>query len=867
MNTPRHTPVMEQYHAIKAQHPDALLFYRMGDFYELFFDDARVAAQALNISLTQRGQTLGQPIPMAGVPHHSARLYLKKLIDAGFKVAICEQMEPPGLAKGPMKRAVVRILTPGTLTEDELLDPQSSNHLAAVLPVKPARGGRPEPRLALAALDLSTGLFQTMAPQSLERARAELALLNPAELVVPEDWDLPAEFNQTPQRLTRRPAWLFDTDQGRRALLEHFQIHSLHAFDIEEEPACQAVAGALIQYCQETQQGHVAHVTALTRVEPDGEVVLDEVSRRNLEINTTLRTGERQGSLVGVLDDCVTPMGSRLLSLWINRPLRDLERIRVRQEVVAWLVAEEEICQALRQSLTGLADLERLLSRIALLRASPRDLGALRATLDRLPDLAATLLQAGTPPLAATLGQSLTGHEDLTAILAAALADDPLPATPAEGDVIRPGHDEELDRQRSLATEGRKHLRTMEKLEQEDTGIAKLKVVHHRTFGYFLDVPKNHQDKVPFRYKQRQTMTNSIRYVTPELKALEEDILNAEGRRSALEAERFGELLTTTAQRAQGLQAAARALATLDVLAAFAQRARQQNYCRPQLHDGSRIELRQSRHPVVETLTRDRFTPNDVTMDGEGNRLLLITGPNMSGKSTLMRQVALIALLAHTGSFVPAGEAVVGLVDRIFTRVGAADDLGGGQSTFMVEMTETARILHHATPRSLVILDEIGRGTATFDGLAIAWAVAEHIHGVLGARTLFATHYHEMTALEDQHPGVVNYTVNVQEWQETIIFLHTITRGRASRSYGIHVAQLAGLPLSVIKRAGKVLAAMEKDGIQGPGQRLQPIQPTLFGVGEPSLLVKELQGLQPDRLTPLQALETLYRLKELAATE
>nr|CRH04640.1 DNA mismatch repair protein mutS [Candidatus Magnetococcus massalia] len=870
MSSPKHTPMIAQYLSIKEAHPDTLLFFRMGDFYELFFEDARIAAEALDIALTTRGKSQGEPIPMAGVPVHAYNTYLSRLVSEGFKVAVCEQMEPPGKSKGPVRREVVRTVTPGTLTEEGLLSAKENNYLAALLPES-----RKQP-FGLAALDLSTGEFITVAMQGSDQLAAELSRINPAELLIPDSWEPDERVEPWSKQLTRRGSWSFDDQEGRRVLLEHFKVKTLEGYDVENSPACLGACGALIHYCQETQKEALPHITGLTRLQLEEAMVLDETCRRNLEINQGLRDGNRKSSLLGVMDETVTSMGSRLLMQWLNRPLQDPRAIGTRQDGIAWLQEEPGAGEKVRDLLRQVHDLERFMSRIAMRRASPRDLGGLRATLAALPAIKEILLPEGSPEgsvasLLRILADHFGGHEKLHERLEETL-EESLPPQLRDGSVIRQGFNEELDRLRSLARDGKGYLAKLESDERERTGITNLRIKYHRSFGYTLEVTKSHLDKVPLdRYLQRQTMTNAVRYVTEELKAYEEQVLTAEEKMVVLEQQLFQQVMEEVAEHAQQLQATAQALATLDLLACLAHIATERNYCRPLVDRGHVMDIHQGRHPVVEPFSQEPFVPNDTRLDGDKLRTGLITGPNMAGKSTLMRQVALIVLLAHTGSFVPATSAHIGIVDRIFTRVGASDDLAGGRSTFMVEMTETAHILHHATEHSLVILDEIGRGTSTYDGLSIAWAVAEHIHLKAKAKTLFATHYHEMTALEQQLPGIFNLTVEVKEWKDEILFLHTIARGAADRSYGIHVAQLAGLPKGVTQRAREVLADLEEHAMQHPdhGQSSQKpadesaYQLTLFADAPPSPAVLELRGMDPDSMSPKQALEALYKLKEL----
>lgn len=872
MNPPHHTPMMVQYFTLKSAHPDCLLFYRMGDFYELFHDDAKVAAPLLDIVLTQRGLSAGEPVPMAGVPVHAMKNYLARLVNAGHRVAICEQMEPPGQNKGPVRREVIRVVTPGTLTEEEFLSPRNNNFLAAL-----AVDGKNPQRSAIAGLDLSTGLFQVILADNWDLAASELSCLEPAEVILPQEWEAPAALRGWMGRATRKPDWMFDTVQARETLLDHFGAISLEGYGIEGEPLCQAAAAALLHYCRETQKEALGHIIGLKRLFAGDALILDEICRSHLEINVSQRDGRRQGALLGAMDQTVTAAGGRLLAQWLNRPLQRLGEIRGRQEGVAWLLSQYKQRQNIRESLRAVHDLERLLARIALHRASPRDAGALRETLAVIPEIHRQLLateegspwEKDSPPsLLVVLREAITGFDALRQRLEQVLADT-LPANLKDGQVIREGINPEIDKLRAMVRDSRGYLLALEAREREATGIPSLKILHHRTFGYLIEVGNSHREKVPYHYLHKQTMANAIRYATPELKEEEERLLDADQELAELEFALFTELCQEIAVRVADLQQTAAALATLDVLASFAETAEQRDYCRPQLAEEPGIFLRQGRHPVVERFTKEPFVPNDTHLDGKEQVLALITGPNMAGKSTLMRQVALIVLMAHTGSFVPAREARIGLVDRIFTRIGAADDIAGGRSTFLVEMTETAHILHHAGPRSLVILDEIGRGTATYDGLAIAWAVVEYLLAHCGSQTLFATHYHELTELERLRPGVVNYTVEVKEWQEKILFLHTIARGAADRSYGVHVAQLAGLPPQVVSRANEVLAELEKTppraaratASRGPGRKLRPLPMFEEARSEPAL--DELRAINPDDLSPKQALETLYRLKKL----
>ncbi|MBF0620679.1 MAG: DNA mismatch repair protein MutS [Magnetococcales bacterium] len=879
MGGKKHTPAMAQYLAMKAEHPGILLFYRMGDFYELFYEDAKIAAQVLEIALTSRSKSQGEPIPMAGVPASALQTYLSRMVNAGYKVAICEQVETPGQTKGLLKREVQRIVTAGTLTEDGLLQARSNNFLVAIAPEKVHLSGNKRGRKAagpgvetgLAAIDLSTGQFQTAVLHSWDQVGVELSKLDPAELILPDEWQAPSILDPWRKRFSLRGEWSFIPDQATRTLMDHFDVSNLDGYGIGDSPACQSAAGALLTYCQETQKGALGHVTGLTRTYSDQYLILDPDARRNLELNVSLKDGKRTGSLLDVMDETVTAMGGRLLTQWLNAPLRQLQPIETRQKAVNWLLMHPESRQDIRASFRALHDVERLVSRVALRRATPRDLGGLRATLQTLP-LIQKSLQNGEnsddtlASLLAVLSESLQGHDTLCHRLEQSLADE-LPIQLRDAPTIRDGYDPALDQARILSRDGKSYMAKMEMQERQKTGITALKIRFHRSYGYSFDVTKANLRKVPKHYIQKQTMTNSVRFVTDELKELEEKVLHAEEQLVTLEQTLFQELIEEVAKHAAGLQQTAQALATLDVLCSFAHSAESRDYCCPDLNEGTGMSIVQGRHPVVEAFIDEDFVPNDAQVDSEKERLILLTGPNMSGKSTYMRQVALIALMAHVGSFVPATRAEIGLVDRIFTRVGAADDLAGGRSTFMVEMTETAHILNHATHQSLVILDEIGRGTATFDGLSIAWAVAEHIHDKCRSRTLFATHYHEMTDLSKILDGVVNYTVDVKEWKDKILFLHAIVPGAANRSYGIHVAKLAGLPRSVTERANEVLREMEsmnfKISGRGGGTYQEHEQYSLFLDPEPEPVVDEIKAIEPNDLTPRQALETLFRLKEM----
>ncbi len=855
-NAPGHTPMMRQFLAIKAEYPTTLLFYRMGDFYELFYEDAERAARLLDITLTTRGESAGAPIPMAGVPVQSVESYLARLVRLGESVAICEQLGDPSAAKGPVERQVVRVVTPGTLTEDALLEERSTNLLAAVAP-GPKGGG-----FGLATLELSSGRFTVLEAPDAEGLEAELERLRPAELILPDD-----DATTTPGCdgiARRRPPWHFEREPARRLLLRQLGTHDLSGFGAEGLGAPIAAAGALLHYVSETQRATLPHVCSLAVESRDEAITIDAASRRNLEIERNL-SGGAEHTLAAVLDSSVTAMGGRLLRRWLQRPLRDRETIAARHAAVA-AMAEGSFAE-LRASLDGCADIERILARIALGSARPRDLIGLRDALERLPQLQLQLRQLNSHRLQA-LTRELDEHPQTVDLLHRAIIDTP-PATVRDGGVIADGYDAELDELRSMSRNADDYLASLEAEERAATGIPTLKVGFNRVHGYYIEVTRSQSGQVPERYIRRQTLKSSERFVTPELKRFEEQVLSARERALAREKALYEELVGQLAEDLPPMQTTAAALAELDALAAFAERARTLDYVQPQLSDTPGVRIEGGRHPVVEQALDAPFVPNDVRLDNR-RRMLLITGPNMGGKSTYMRQTALIALLAYAGAFVPAERAVLGPIDRIFTRIGAADDLASGRSTFMVEMTETANILHNATAESLVLMDEIGRGTSTFDGLALAWATAERLAAHIRAFTLFATHYFEMTALEQHHPGVVNVHLEAAEHGERIVFLHAVRDGPASQSYGLQVAALAGVPQAVLQAAREKLRSLESgEGADSGSAQLPLFGPEPAGAPppdpapepEPDPVREAVAALDPDELTPRQALETLYQLK------
>ena len=844
MNSPAHTPMMQQYLAIKADYPRQLVFYRMGDFYELFYDDARRAAELLDITLTARGQSAGKPIPMAGVPYHAAESYIARLVRLGESVVICEQVGDPAASKGPVERKVVRIITPGTLCEEAYLDEHQDNLLVAVRTSDKGFG--------LAVMDISAGRFVIQELRDPDTLKAELQRLRPAELLVEEGSDWTDGLNLE-CAISQQPDWYFDTQTGERLLCEQLGTHDLSGFDCADAPLAVGAAGCLVQYARETQQNELPHIQSLTRERSEDAIILDAATRRNLEIDINLR-GDSRFTLAWVMDKTATAMGSRLLKRWLNRPLRDRAEVMRRQSCVTYL-CDQALDDPIHALLKRVGDIERILARVGLGSARPRDLTRLRDALAILPELQETLAPHDEPLLGQLAGDAGT-FPGLTDLLERALIDNP-PVTIRDGGVIAEGFDAELDELRGLSEHAGDHLLAIEVREKERTGIASLKVGFNRVHGYYIEIPRTHSDKAPTEYVRRQTLKNAERFITPELKEFEDKALSARSRALAREKYLYEQLLETLKADLVALQKCARALATLDVLTTFAERAQTLRFCAPTLVDERRIEIHDGRHPVVEQLLDGPFVPNDLTLN-DNRHMLIITGPNMGGKSTYMRQTALIVLLAYCGSHVPASAATLGPIDRIFTRMGASDDIAGGHSTFMVEMTETANILNHATAHSLVLMDEVGRGTSTYDGLSLAWAAAEYLARKLNALTLFATHYFELTELPALIPGVVNVHLTAREHQDTIVFLHSVLEGPASQSYGIQVAQLAGIPRQVIQQARKRLQKLENQSRHTP---LHDVQPDMFAEPPESEIESRLKAIDPDSLTPRQALELLYELR------
>ena len=840
----QHTPMMRQYLGIKAQYPDMLLFYRMGDFYELFHDDAEKASRLLGITLTRRGASAGEAIRMAGVPYHSAEQYLAKLVKLGEAVAICEQVGDPAKSKGPVERQVTRILTPGTLTDSALLDDTRDNVLLALCPGEEALG--------LARINLASGQFvlNEIEPRLLAQ---ELERIGPAELLLPDDFSHPAiDGVKCPKK--RLATWQFDRDSATQSLTRQFSTYDLTGFGCADLTVAISAAGALLDYLKHTQRTALPHIRGLTVEQSAAFVQLDAATRRNLEIDLTLR-GEPSPTLYSLLDTTETAMGARLLRRWLHHPLRDRQQIGARHAAIGELIERgDEV--ALRGLLRPIGDIERMTSRVALKTARPRDLSGLRDSLRQLPLLIDTLRQAAAPGLQALVAQ-LSAPETVVTLLARAIQPEPS-AVLREGGVIAEGYDAELDELRGIQTHCGEFLLAFEAAEKERTGIANLKVEYNSVHGFYIELSRAQAEHAPPEYRRRQTLKNAERYITPELKTFEDKVLSANERALAREKALYEEVLEHLLPFIAPLLANANAVAELDVLCAFAERAQVLNFVAPQFTDEAAIEIIGGRHPVVEQLAQP-FIANDTRLSPY-RQLLLITGPNMGGKSTYMRQTALIVLLAHCGCFVPAASAKIGPVDRIFTRIGASDDLAGGRSTFMVEMTETANILHNATEHSLVLLDEIGRGTSTFDGLALAWACARHLLERNRAYTLFATHYFELTRLTEDYKQVANVHLDAVEHGDGIVFLHSVEEGPASQSYGLQVAQLAGIPKSVVAAAKRRLAQLEQQSIAaGP-------QTDMFAAPEanepaPHPALEALMDVDPDDLSPKQALEALYKLK------
>lgn len=841
-----HTPMMQQYLRLKADHPEILLFYRMGDFYELFYDDAKRASQLLEISLTKRGASAGEPIPMAGVPYHAVENYLAKLVQLGESVAICEQIGDPALSKGPVERKVVRIVTPGTISDEALLHERQDNLLAAIW--QSPRG------FGFATLDISSGRFRLAEPTDLETMAAELTRSNPAELLYSEDFAA-MSLIENRRGLRRRPLWEFEVDTARQQLNMQFGTRDLSGFGVEQAHHALRAAGCLLQYVKDTQRTSLPHIRSLTMERQQDGIIMDAATRRNLEITQNL-AGGIENTLAAVLDKTVTPMGSRMLKRWLHMPVREIKTLENRQQSIGAL---QDFTAELSPLLRQVGDLERILARLALRTARPRDLARMRHAFQQLPQLDALLAEVATPHLQ-TLRTQMGQFDELRDLLERAVIESP-PVLIRDGGVIAPGYHAELDEWRALADGATDYLDKLEIREREKLGLDTLKVGFNAVHGYYIQVSRGQSHRVPINYVRRQTLKNVERYIIPELKEYEDKVLTSKGKALALEKGLYEQLFDLLLPHLEALQLSATALAELDVLSNLAERAWTLNYNCPTLTDKPGIKLTGARHPVVEQVLKEPFIANPLSLSPQ-RRMLVITGPNMGGKSTYMRQAALITLLAYIGSYVPAEQAVIGPVDRIFTRVGAADDLASGRSTFMVEMTETANILHNATEHSLVLMDEIGRGTSTYDGLSLAWACAESLANRIKAMTLFATHYFELTTLPEKMEGVANVHLDAVEHGDTIAFMHSVQEGAASKSYGLAVAALAGVPKEVIKRARQKLKELETlSGSAASSKADGPQLPLL--VEETSPAVEALEALDADSLTPRQALDWIYRLKTM----
>ena len=851
-----HTPMMRQYLALKAQTPDILLFYRMGDFYELFYDDAKKASALLDISLTKRGQSAGQPIPMAGVPYHAVEGYLAKLVQLGESVAICEQIGDPATAKGPVERKIVRIVTPGTVSDEALLPERQDNLLAAVYQEKK--------RFGLATLDMTSGRFQLSEPDSAESLQAELQRIAPVELLYCEDFET-MQLIENARGLRRRPIWEFELSTALQLLNRQFGTRDLRSFGVEKAVLGLCAAGCLLQYAKETQRTALPHIQSISLIQNHDNIQLDASTRRNLELTQNL-AGGTENTLASVLDKCVTPMGSRLLKRWIHQPIRNIQKLQQRQYVISEILHQDFIGE-LQPYLQQLGDMERILARVALRTARPRDLTRLRTALEQIPSIKDILK---TSEILTALSAKIGEFESIFTLLQRAIIDTP-PLLIRDGGVIAEGYNVELDEWRSLSDGATKYLEELENRERETTGIDTLKVGFNAVHGYYIQISQGQSHKAPMHYVRRQTLKNAERYIIPELKTYEDKVLKAKGAALALEKQLYDEIFDKILPHLGALQLAALTLAELDVLTNLAERADNLNYVAPQFSDETGIQIKNGRHPVVEQVLKEPFIANPLQLNPQ-RHLLIITGPNMGGKSTYMRQTALITLMAYIGSFVPAESAVIGPIDRIFTRIGASDDLASGRSTFMVEMTEMANILHQATADSLVLIDEIGRGTSTYDGLSLAWACAEWLAKKLRSLTLFATHYFELTVLPEQLAGTVNVHLDALEHNDTIAFMHSVQEGAASKSYGLAVAALAGVPQNVIKLAKQKLKQLEKLSQQNADQHIQDLRTINQTQGELALLEEDdgksalwemLEKLDPDELSPKQALAYLYQLKKL----
>jgi len=859
---------MKQYHSFKQKHPDAILFFRMGDFYETFYEDAKICSRVLGLTLTSRNKG-ENPIPLAGVPYHAVEGYLKKMLQAGYKVAVCEQVEDPKTAKGIVKRDVVRIITPGTLTDDVLLEAKQENYLCAI-----SVGNKNV--AAISWVDVSTGHFfvERLAEEQLLE---EIMRIGPAECLLPdrrgELFEVEAKrlakgiAELTGATITERPGWYFDLYQGRQRLLRHFGVATLEGFGIRDgDEDLIAPAGAILEYLRETQKTTLGHIRGLQKVDRRAYLQIDATSLRSLEVLRTIRSESQKGSLLECLDRTLTGMGGRMFKNWLCMPLRDLEAIEKRQEAVEQLKQDKSRLADLRKRLGQISDVERIAARVSTLRATPRDLLALAKTLREVPGIRTVLEQLEAPRLA-ELAEQCDSMEELADLLDSAIDPD-CPSHLRDGGVIRAGFSTELDRLRSISKDGQSWLQDYQRQQIERTGIPSLKIGYNKVFGFYIEVSNSWADRVPADYVRKQTIKNAERYITEPLKEYENQVLGAEEKALELEQRLFEQLRQRCAEYVGRLQRLGEVLAELDCLASLAELAGQRGYCRPRLTNERTLVLRESKHPVLAETLGPEFVPNDVELQAGTSDVIIITGPNMSGKSTYIRQVALLVLMSQMGSFIPAQEAQIGLVDRIFTRVGASDELVRGQSTFMVEMVETANIINNATERSLVILDEVGRGTSTYDGLALAWAITEHIATQIKCRTLFATHYHELTELAELFANVKNYNVAVREWMDEVVFLHKILPGGTDKSYGIHVAKLAGIPQRIVVRAREILEelestfAREATGVRLSRHKTKEPQKDLLFIQKHKSVLDKLAEIDVNRLTPIEAINLLSQIKQ-----
>src|SRR6056297_330763 len=853
--------MMQQYHKIKENYPDSILFFRMGDFYEMFEDDAKLAAKKLDIALTSRNKGSGEKTPMAGVPAHSAESYIAELSDQDYSVAICEQLEDPSEASGLVKRDVIRVITPGTIIENEILDSSENNFLTSVVKF--------EDKIGISYVDISTGDFfiTEIDGKKLEKVWDEIDRIKPREVIFDKSIEKSPKYDYLENKLdfVVKHKEKMNYEKAYNLLIDHFNTQSLSGFGCDDLRAGVIAAGQVMNFLKDTQKRTIFHINKLKRYNIDDYMVLDYSTRRNLELTTTIRENKKEGSLLSIIDKTTTAMGSRLIKRWINQPLIEKNKIVQRLDTVDELSDNYLKMQDLKENLEEIYDLERILSKITYETANARDLAFLRISLNKLPEIKASIKEFETDYIN-ELHENFDTLYDLYELIKESIVDDP-PVTVREGNLIKEGYDEELDELRSMRDEGKDWITNLQKEERERTGISSLKVGFNKVFGYYIEVTNANLDKVPDDYERKQTLSNSERYITPELKEKEAKVLGAEEKINDMEYDLFVEVRNEISNNIERIKETATIISKIDVILSLGIVAIENNYCKPEINNSNKIEIKNGRHPVVEKMVTDRFVPNDTYLDNKENRFLIITGPNMSGKSTYMRQVALTILLAQIGSFIPAKRASVGLVDRIFTRVGASDDLTTGQSTFMVEMNEVSNIVNNATDKSLIILDEVGRGTSTYDGVSIAWAVTEYINDPekIGARTLFATHYHELTELAGKHEGIKNYNVLVEEDENGVHFLHKIVPGKADQSYGIEVARLAGLPDKLIENAQNILDQLEacesKDNICNKNKMGNNVQQLpLFNECHPVL--KKLENTELMNMTPMEAMNLLYKLQQ-----